>query len=71
MQATKSHRFVDPLEWIRIVSFHSRKLFVRSLCVLRGLHSFIFYFLVPIQVHLCQIVSRGPCLCLDSHHLQN
>lgn len=40
MQATKSHRFVDPLEWIRIVSFHSRKLFVCRLCVLRGLHSF-------------------------------
>ena len=30
------------------------------------------YFLsVPIQVHLCQIRSKGPCLYLDSHHLQN
>ena len=29
------------------------------------------YFFTPIQVHLCQIDSNGPCLCPDSHHLQN
>lgn len=44
MQATKSRRFVDSLEWMRFVSFHSRKLFVCSLCVLRGLHSLYFIF---------------------------
>ena len=25
---------------------------------------------LPIQVHLCQIHSSGPCLCRLSHHLQ-
>ncbi len=31
---------------------------------------YIIYLLVPIQVHLCQMYSNGPCLCLPSHHLQ-
>ena len=35
-----------------------------------SIHTFLHY-LLPIQVHLCHIVSNGPCLCLDSHHLQN
>ena len=35
-----------------------------------SIHTFLHY-LLPIQVHLCHIVSNGPCLCPDSHHLQN
>lgn len=29
------------------------------------------YLPVPVHVHLCQMLSGGPCLCLPSHHLQN
>jgi uncharacterized protein len=29
------------------------------------------YFLEYIQVHLCQRLSNGPCLCPFNHHLQN
>ena len=36
-----------------------------------GLFIVFGYLPVPIQVHLCQIYSNGPCLCLASHHLQN
>ena len=71
--------FVDALEGY--VQFHIRKLFVCSYvyfvaCFFSLFFSqcyffFFCYFFVPIQVHLCHIVSNGPCLCLDSHHLQN
>ena len=59
---------VDALEWY--VQFHIHKLFVCSCAYFVACFSSC-YFLVPIQVHLCHIVSNGPCLCLDSHHLQN
>ena len=32
--------------------------------------NYLIYLLVPNQVHLCQMYSNGPCLCLPSHHLQ-
>ena len=35
-----------------------------------SIHTFLHY-LLPIQVHLCHMLSKGPCLWLASHHLQN
>lgn len=37
----------------------------KSYAIFALLFGFTFY------IHLCQMVSNGPCLCFDSHHLQN
>ena len=34
------------------------------------LGSLTYFYLEPTHVHLCQIPSNGPCLCLSAHHLQ-